>query len=218
MDLKAIIFDFDGVIVDSMDIKTQAFTKLFKDYPEYIDEIVQFHIDNGGMSRYEKFRIIYRDILHEPLSESRFNELCQRFSEYVYNEVLKCPFIPGALEFLGKYYKKLLLFIVSGTPQEEIKAIIKERNLDSFFAGVYGSPADKDILILNILKDYKLNPLEVISVGDSITDYEGALKARVPFIAKVKKEESQNPFAKVKVDIVIHDLFELEKYLSCRLT
>lgn len=215
MVLKAIVFDFDGVIVDSMDIKTRAFAKLFKDYPEYIDGIVQFHIDNGGMSRYEKFRVIYHDILHEPLSESRFNELCQRFSEYVYNEVLKCPFIPGALEFLSKYYKRLLLFVVSGTPQEEIKAIIEKRNLDSFFAGVYGSPADKDILILNILKEYKLNPLEVISVGDSITDYEGALKAEVRFIGKIGKSENKNPFSEVKVNTLIYDLFELERYLSC---
>lgn len=77
---KAIVFDFDGVILESMDVKTRAFRDLFEDYPEHNDEIVRFHLDNGGMSRFEKFRIIYRDILSLPLSESEFERLSTKFS------------------------------------------------------------------------------------------------------------------------------------------
>ena len=37
---KAIIFDFDGVILESMDVKARAFAFLFREYPEYTEKIV----------------------------------------------------------------------------------------------------------------------------------------------------------------------------------
>jgi beta-phosphoglucomutase-like phosphatase (HAD superfamily) len=51
--VQAVIFDFDGVIVESMDIKTQAFVELFRDHPEHHETIVRLHLENGGMSRYD---------------------------------------------------------------------------------------------------------------------------------------------------------------------
>ena len=56
--IKAIIFDFDGVICESVNVKTIAFKKLFADYPEHQDRIVEYHLVNGGISRYEKLRIL----------------------------------------------------------------------------------------------------------------------------------------------------------------
>ena len=211
MTIKGIILDFDGVILDSVDIKTRAFAELFKDHPAHINEIIRLHIANGGMSRFDKFRIIYREMLQEVLPEAHLNELGRRFSEIVYDEVLKCPFIPGAYEFLNKYYKKHLLFIVSGTPQEEIERIIVDRKLERYFAGVFGSPEDKATLTLNILSKYDMKPAAFVSVGDSINDYEGAVKAGVRFIGKISKQ--QNPFDGITVDGLVNDLFELEKYL-----
>ena len=61
--MKAIIFDFDGVIAESVDVKTEAFKELFKAYPDKVKAIADFHIDNGGMSRFDKFRHIYKNIL-----------------------------------------------------------------------------------------------------------------------------------------------------------
>lgn len=207
--LKAVIFDFDGVIVESMDIKTEAFKALFNDYPEHLDEIIRFHQAHGGMLRFEKFEIIYREILHQPLSESRMKELGEHFSKYVYKEVLKCPFVKGAYEFLEKYYLKKPLFIVSGTPHNEMQLIVKERNLVQYFKEVYGAPPDKGTLILKILKDYKFNPLDVLFVGDSIDDYEGAKRTGVKFIGRVAPGK-ENIFAEFNLWPVVQDIFELE--------
>jgi len=52
-----------GVILESVDIKGWAFGGLFEAYPEYVDEIVIFHHANRGMSRFDKFRYIYKNIL-----------------------------------------------------------------------------------------------------------------------------------------------------------
>ena len=63
--LKAIFFDFDGVIVESAGIKTEAFRKLFSNYPDQVDEIVDYHKANAGISRYDKFDYIYEKILKQ---------------------------------------------------------------------------------------------------------------------------------------------------------
>ena len=60
--LKAIIFDFDGVICESVEAKTEAFRKVFLDYPEHLDEIIAYHMTQGGVSRYIKFEYIFREI------------------------------------------------------------------------------------------------------------------------------------------------------------
>ena len=58
--LKAILFDFDGVLVESVDIKTKAFAKLFENEgPEIVNKVVEYHLANGGVSRFKKFDYIY---------------------------------------------------------------------------------------------------------------------------------------------------------------
>ena len=61
--ISIIILDFDGVILESVSVKTEAFRTLFSFAPEYVEEIVKFHKDNGGMSRFDKFRYIFDHIL-----------------------------------------------------------------------------------------------------------------------------------------------------------
>ena len=125
--IQAIIFDFDGVILESMDIKGWAFGKLFEQPPEHVEAIVVFHHDHGGMSRFEKFRYIYREILKQPLDEKEFRRLCDEFSRLVYERVLACPYVPGAREFLEKHYQTVPLFVVSGTPRRSCSGLWPRR-------------------------------------------------------------------------------------------
>lgn len=210
MAIKAIIFDFDGVIVESMDIKAKAFVYLFKDYPEHVDKIVKWHILHGGISRFEKFEHIYKNILHLPFSKKLKNELGKKFKDFVYQEVISCPFVKGAQEFLNKYYQKLSFFIVSGTPQEEIVSIVKKRKLSKFFIAVFGAPTRKDVLSSRILNKFNLKPKEVIFVGDSIDDYEAVQKNGIRFVARATNE---NNFAGLKAEALISDISELEEVI-----
>ena len=80
--IKAVIFDFDGVLAESLEIKTVAFGKLFEDKGEAVrDKVIKYHLDNSGVSRFEKIRYIYREILKEPLDKETFDLLCGRFSD-----------------------------------------------------------------------------------------------------------------------------------------
>jgi phosphoglycolate phosphatase-like HAD superfamily hydrolase len=183
--IKCVIFDFDGVIAESVDVKTEAFKILFKDYPEHLETIAQFHIDNGGMSRYEKFRFIYKNIIDEALSKDKFIELCNMFSELVVEKVVSAPFVEGVPDLLDKCFNRFEMFIVSGTPDEEIKKIVRRRELDKYFREILGSPTSKTNLVGKVLKENNYNPKEVIFIGDSRNDLKAAVDTGTHFIARI---------------------------------
>ena len=211
--IRTIFFDFDGVILESLDVKGWAFGKLFEDYPEHIDEIVAFHYANGGMTRFDKFRYIYKSILQNPLSDDEFERLCRDFSNLAYHRVLKCDFVPGALEFVQKYFNKIYFYIISGTPQEEMIRIVKAKGLNPYFKGVYGSPTSKDDWAKQILEENGLDAGEVLFVGDALSDYEAAVKNSLKFVARIQPSQD-DIFKDKKVDFRISDLFELDRLLA----
>ena len=216
MVVKAVIFDFDGVITESMDIKTQAFVYLFKDQTEdVIDKVVKLHLDNGGMSRFEKFKIIYRDYLNKTLTKDEERMLGEGFSKFCYEKMLACPYVKGAENFLEKNYKKYNFFIASGTPHTEINKIVDGRNLRKYFQGVWGSPKSKREISKIVLKKYNLKNDEVVFVGDAPTDYWGAEEAEIGFIARIMPGE-YNPFEKgeFKIKHIVEDLTSLDKTLN----
>ena len=61
---KSLIFDCDGVILNSNKIKTDAFRKVLNNFDQNaIDEFIKYHQTNGGISRYIKFEYFLNNIL-----------------------------------------------------------------------------------------------------------------------------------------------------------
>lgn len=205
--LKAIIFDFDGVILESVDIKTEAFRRLFKDYPDHVERIVQLHRENTGLSRYEKFRIIYRDYLRKPLTEQDIVRLDRAFSELVIAEVMSCRFVPGAQEFLAYAACHWPLFIVSGTPHDELCKIVQVRGLARYFRQVHGSPRSKEVLLREILGAYGWEAKDIVFVGDSGADAQAARTVGIRFVGRVR-EGATTPFPDT-VRWIVSDMKEL---------
>jgi len=212
--IKAIIFDFDGVLVESVDIKTEAFRKLFACMPDHVDAIVQFHLDNGGMSRFDKFRYIYKNILKEDLTQSKFNELSEKFSTIVIDDIIKTPYVHGAQEFLEKYHRKIPLYVVSATPKEELRQIVEKRMMAHYFQEVYGAPQTKSECIKAILNLTGISPDTVIYVGDAKNDFDAARLAGVRFIGRVKRGDQNRFKGLTGVETEISDLHELATYIE----
>lgn len=185
MAIKAIIFDFDGVITESVDVKTRAFKELFKDYPQsLVSAIEKFHLDNGGMSRFDKFRHIYKNILNKELSEAEFNRLCVDFNKLVVEDVVKAPLVKGVKSFLDSYKDRLPMYIVSATPDSEIKEIVGRKGLEKYFLAVYGSPATKAECIKNVLGRQNHPAKSILFIGDSRNDHHAAQETGVIFAAR----------------------------------
>jgi beta-phosphoglucomutase-like phosphatase (HAD superfamily) len=181
---NAFIFDFDGVIVDSLDIKTRAFGELFKKYGSEISEkVMDYHRKNGGVSRYEKFKYYYKNLLKKEINQEIIDKLDADFSKLVAKKVIKAPFIPGALRLLNILRKNLKnIFLISATPRKEINMIIKKRDLSRYFVEIKGSPPEKSKNLEMIVKKFELNPRQCVYFGDSREDLKAAKINRVNFI------------------------------------
>ena len=184
--VRAVAFDFDGVIAESVDVKTQAFARMFADSgPAIVQKVVAYHLEHGGKSRVEKFRHFYRHYLNRELPNNELEVLCEKFRELVFNGVVAAPLVLGALESIRQLHSDgLLQFIVSGTPGNELEEIVALRKMRQYFAGVFGSPERKGELLRSILDSHRLQASEVLFIGDSVTDYEGARISGVCFVAR----------------------------------
>ena len=187
MKWQAVFFDFDGVILDSVDVKTKAFAQMFRQYgPEIEEAVVRYHLENGGMSRYEKFRYFYEHLLQQYLTEEKLDELGRQFSELVVQKVLESPFVQGALDTLKVLKKhKISAFVVSGTPEEEIKFIVKKKGLEKYFEEVHGSPKKKQKIVAEIVEKKLLIPNKCIFLGDAYSDYKAAQLNNICFLGIV---------------------------------
>ena len=208
--IKGIVLDFDGVILESNHIKAESFRRLFSQYPQHGDRIVQLHADHGGMPRFEKLRIICHDIIQQTVDDAGIARLSKKLGELADEELMDCPFTPGALQFLKTYSSRYTLFIASGTPEDEMQDLTRRRGLDGFFKGVYGSPRNKGAILRDILAQNGWRPRQLVFIGDAIDDYKGAEEATVPFIARVAPGR-RSPFDIRKVKLIVSDLGELDR-------
>lgn len=192
---QAIIFDFDGVVVESGDIKTQAFADLYRPLGEaVVAAVVQYHRLHGGMSRYQKFRYFQQHLLGKPpLTPGEEQKLDRQFSVQVVEAVIASQAVPGADEFIRQQAARIPLFVASGTPETELNTIVTRRGLAPYFTGVRGSPTSKQALIADILSVHTLTPEHVLMIGDALIDYQSAQLNGVAFLGRVRAGDD-NPF------------------------
>ncbi len=184
--ISTVFFDFDGVLVESVDIKTKAFGSLFVEEGEEVSQkIVDYHLQNIGVTRLHKLKYIYTNILGRHLTDKVFSELCNRFSNLVMEKVINVPFVPGAEEFLKQYTSRLNCYVVSATPEEELVQIVHRRNMDPYFKGVHGAPRTKKTIVQKIINESQLNVEQCVFVGDALADYDVANQTGVHFIARI---------------------------------
>ena len=98
---KLLVFDFDGVIADSVEVKTDAFAELYKSYGKEIEQkVINHHRNHGGMSRFEKFQHYHTEFLKKSVNENEVSQLSEEFSKLVVDKVISSPEIKGANTFL----------------------------------------------------------------------------------------------------------------------
>jgi len=181
---KLLVFDFDGVIADSVEVKTDAFAELYRPYGEFVvKRVIDHHRDNGGMSRYEKFYHYHKEFLGQDIDQEKINDLSHQFSEIVVDKVVSSVGIAGAKYILEHYCGIGKICVVnSATPQDEICKIVKRRNQDNYFSKVYGSPASKVENLKKVMSHFRIPSHDMVFFGDARSDMEAAYNTNVDFI------------------------------------
>lgn len=180
---KVILWDFDGVIMDSMPIRSKGFELVLAQYPKaQVDELMAYHELNGGLSRYVKFRYFFEQIRKETITEAQVLELAAQFSEIMLSLLLdEKLLIPDSVEFIKANWQNFQMHIVSGSDGKELKMINDELGLSKYFITINGSPTPKKQLVENVLTASQYDKNEVVLIGDSINDYDAALVNNISF-------------------------------------
>lgn len=174
--IKNILWDFDGVILDSMKIRDWGFGEIFKSFNKQdVDKLLAYHNLNGGLSRYVKIRYFYEVILEKNISAEEVLKYANNFSRLMKKELVNSNnLIKDSVNFIKENHKNYNFHIVSGSDQNELRFLCSELNLDTYFVSIHGSPTPKKQLVATLLKDYKYNLEDCCLIGDSINDFEAA--------------------------------------------
>lgn len=185
---RAIVFwDFDGVIKDSLGVKTEAFVSLFSAYGADIAARVKKHHEaNSGVSRYEKIPI-YLTWIGLPTDKGHVDEFCARFSESVIDAVVGSPWVPGVREYLLGYCELQYFVLVTATPQQEIESVLDRLGIAHCFRQVYGAPTEKKDAMALLLRAQGIDAADVLMIGDSETDRSAADANQIPFLLRRTK-------------------------------
>ena len=179
-----ILFDFDGVLIDSMPVRELGFRKVLEDYPaKEIDKLIDFHNSNGGLSRYVKFRFFFENILEKIISDKEINTLASSFSKIML-ELLANPdlLINDSLDFVTKNYSDMDLHIVSGSDGDELRTLCVGLGIANYFKSINGSPSPKTDLVRDLISRFSYDKNSTVLIGDSTNDLEAAVHNQIRFI------------------------------------
>jgi phosphoglycolate phosphatase len=170
--IKLIVFDYDGVIVDSFKNVHEAYKviaeKMGKICPEDLEEFRKFYgYSYIGLRK----RMGIREEENKE-SEIIYREEMEKQSPEIFDGISK------VIENLSGKYK---LVLVSSSPKSDIVRMLKEFGITNYFELVIASeelkPFNKTGAFLEVLEKYSLEPEEVIAIGDRNIDYNKGIDA-----------------------------------------
>ena len=181
---SVVFWDFDGVIKESVDVKTQAYERLFLNCGDAVAKWVRSHHEaNGGMSRFEKMPLYLRQagMRDDSLSVDSY---CAAFADLVVQKVIDSPWVPGVVDCLRRRNKNAIFVLVTATPAEEIEEIVDRIGISSCFQAIFGAPLKKSDMIADVSKKYSLRPGQALMIGDAKADLAAANKNSINFLLR----------------------------------
>lgn len=183
-DYTTLVFDCDGVVLDSNKVKTEAFYQATSPYGEAAAQaMVDYHVANGGVSRYKKFAYFLKQIVPDHVEQQGpdLAALLQAYAGHVREGLLSCAMAPG-LEALRQQTPNARWLIVSGGDQAELCDVFAQRGIAKWFdGGIFGSPDTKDEILARELNSGNVQQ-PALFLGDSKYDYQAASAAGLDFL------------------------------------
>lgn len=185
IDYTTLVFDCDGVVLDSNKVKNEAFYKATLPYGKAAARaMVDHHVATGGVSRYKKFAHFLEQIAsaHTDLQQGPALEaLLQAYAGYVREGLLRCE-VATDLEALRQKTSDARWLIVSGGDQDELRDVFAQRGISEWFdGGVFGSPDTKEEILERELATGNIQQ-PALFLGDSKYDYQAASAAVLDFV------------------------------------
>jgi len=201
-----IFWDFDGVIKESVSVKTDAYVELFSLYgSDVCKQVRKHHLANGGMSRYDKIPLYLKWAGLEQ-NDAEVQNFCGKFSSIVKDKVIASAWVPGVQDFLLNNKENYIFVLVSATPQSELEDICKSLKLTGDFCKIYGAPNSKTESIRTSMINYKIPSSACLMIGDAQADIDAAQDNNIDFIFR---KHQDNASLTIKSNIKTIDNFSV---------
>lgn len=177
---RVLLFDCDGVVIDSNRLKTDAFREVLAEHgPELVEQFVEYHRQNGGVSRYAKMRHFFTHMAKVPDAQVRADAAVAAFSAESRRRMVDAPLVPGVESVLRS--ASVPAYIVSGADQAELRHVFATRGMANLFEDILGSPTPKDETMRRLVDAGKV-PEPAVFFGDARKDMEVAEEAGADFV------------------------------------
>jgi HAD superfamily hydrolase (TIGR01549 family) len=179
--IKAVVFDIDGTLVDSVDLHAQAWKEAFKHFGKDVPyEQVRRQIGKGGDQLMPVF-----------FSREELEEFGEKMEEYR-SKIYKRDYLPRVKAFpkVRELFERIKgdgkrIALASSAKEDELEVYKKIAHIEDLVEeATSADDADKskphpDIFQAALTQLNDINPAEVIVVGDTPYDAEAAGKARL---------------------------------------
>lgn len=176
-----IVWDFDGVIKDSVSVKGLAFVDaLGITDSDLASKIIDHHTANAGMDRKTKIHR-YMELVDKPTDEASVNDALLKFAQITEEKVCNSKWVPGIQNYLKQHQQSQKHIIASATPKDEMKRITSRLELSCYFDQIYGSPISKFDAAVDAMKRLKISRRHTILIGDTALDLDTAHRLGIKF-------------------------------------
>lgn len=210
MNIKVVVFDFDGTLVDSNRLKDEAWSAVFKDNPEISLSLVADVLTRNVGTRFDILRDIFvRSGAPKQEIDALVSDYAARYELIVHNGIADLGVAPGTKEMLEILSPDRCLYINSATPPEPLHASVKRLGIHKYFKDVFGMPPTKEENLRRIIAREGATGEELAVVGDGESDWQSAQACNCRFIgvANDSNRWKDTPFS------LIRDLNELHVLL-----
>lgn len=180
---STIFWDFDGVILNSDEVRTEGFKYIFDSYSKkHIDMLINYHTINGGLSRYEKIEYFSQKILDKKLNDEEKKQYAQLYGNYCRERLCdKNLLIKNSINFISENHKNFDFHLVSASDEKELIYLCSNLDIKKYFKSISGSPVNKIKNIKRLLKSNNYIESKCCLIGDSINDKVAAIENSISF-------------------------------------
>lgn len=183
MTIRGVIFDFDGTLVQSVAIKHESYFLAVADIAggeAIFRDIIR---DFPTMTRYSGCALFVERCRARGIDTPSAEVLAARYTRACEDAIAAAPRVPGAWDFLDWLAGRMIAqFLVSGTPEEPLRAIAARLGIADRFAGIFGAPTAKPEHYARIATGHRLRPDELLVVGDGDDDKVAAAALGARFV------------------------------------
>ncbi|BCZ17266.1 Haloacid dehalogenase [Helicobacter sp. NHP19-003] len=187
MALRVVVWDFDGVVFNSMHLKGEGFKALFRRHTKADETILKafedYHYANGGVSRFDKIAHFYTQILKKTIDVDKINALVEEFGQIISKDLFSREHLNAeVLDFIKANDEAYIFHIASAALHSELQVLCEFLGIVPYFKSIEGTPPAKVKILSNLCAKYGYEPSQMVLIGDSKSDYESARANKIAFL------------------------------------